>query len=108
MGKPIKIVDLAEKMIRLNGKEPYKDIDIVFTGLREGEKLYEELLADKTKTLPTYNPKIMIATDVTYPYLEVEKFLEEMYLCQNIKNKHEFITILKKMVPEFIVENQEY
>ena len=47
MGKPIKIVDLAEKMIRLNGKEPYKDIDIVFTGLREGEKLYEELLADK-------------------------------------------------------------
>ncbi len=108
MGKPIKIVDLAEKMIRLNGKEPYKDIDIVFTGLREGEKLYEELLADKTKTLPTYNPKIMIATDVTYPYSAVEKFLEEMYLCQNIKNKHEFITILKKMVPEFIVENQEY
>jgi hypothetical protein len=50
----------------------------------------------------------MIATDVTYPYSAVEKFLEEMYLCQNIKVKQEFISILKKMVPEFIDENQEY
>ena len=107
MGKPIKIVDLAEKMIRLNGKEPYKDIDIVFTGLREGEKLYEELLADKAKTVPTYNPKIMIAMDQTYHYTEVENFLKEVYLCQKMNNKQEFITVLKKLVPEFIDETQD-
>lgn len=107
MGKPIKIVDLAEKMIRLNGKEPYKDIDIVFTGLREGEKLYEELLADKTKTVPTYNPKIMIAKDQTFHINVVEKFLKEVYLCQKMDNKQEFITVLKKLVPEFIDEIQE-
>jgi FlaA1/EpsC-like NDP-sugar epimerase len=107
MGKPIKIVDLAEKMIRLNGKEPYKDIDIVFTGLREGEKLYEELLTDKTKTIPTYNPKIMIAIDQTYQYSDVEKFLEDVYLCQKMEDKQEFITILKKLVPEFIDVLQE-
>lgn len=107
MGKPIKIVDLAEKMIRLNGKEPYKDIEIVFTGLREGEKLYEELLADKAKTVPTYNPKIMIAMDQTYHYTEVENFLKEVYLCQKMNNKQEFITVLKKLVPEFIDETQD-
>lgn len=107
MGKPIKIVDLAEKMIRLNGMEPYKDIDIVYTGLREGEKLYEELLADKTKTIPTYNPKIMIALDQTYTSTEVEKFLKEVYLCQKMDNKKEFIAVLKKIVPEFIDDVQE-
>lgn len=107
MGKPIKIVDLAEKMIRLNGKEPYKDIEIVFTGLREGEKLYEELLADKAKTVPTYNPKIMIAMDQTYHYTDVENFLKEVYLCQKMNNKQEFITVLKKLVPEFIDETQD-
>jgi len=107
MGKPIKIVDLAEKMIRLHGKEPYTDIEIVFTGLREGEKLYEELLADKAKTVPTYNPKIMIAIDQTYQYSDVENFLKEVYLCQNMEDKNEFITVLKKLVPEFIIEAQE-
>lgn len=107
MGKPIKIVDLAEKMIRLHGKEPYTDIDIVFTGLREGEKLYEELLADKAKTIPTYNPKIMIATDQTYQYSVVEAFLQEVYLCHNMNDKREFISVLKKLVPEYILEVQE-
>lgn len=107
MGKPIRIVDLAEKMIRLHGKEPYTDIDIVFTGLREGEKLFEELLADKAKTIPTYNPKIMIATDQTYQYSVVEAFLQEVYLCHNMNDKREFISVLKKLVPEYILEEQE-
>ncbi len=107
MGKPIKIVDLAEKMIRLSGKEPHKDIEIVYTGLREGEKLYEELLADKSKTVPTYNPKIMIATDQTYAFSEVEIFLKEMYLCQKMEDKQEFISVLKKLVPEFISNPQQ-
>mgnify|MGYP000143191708 CR=1 FL=1 len=107
MGKPIRIVDLAEKMIRLHGKEPYTDIDIVFTGLREGEKLFEELLADKAKTIPTYNPKIMIATDQTYQYSVVEAFLQEVYLCHNMNDKREFISVLKKLVPEYILAEQE-
>ena len=68
MGKPIKIKELAEKMIRLSGKEPYVDIDIVYTGLRPGEKLYEEVLSKASKTLPTYNPKILIAQDPVYCY----------------------------------------
>jgi FlaA1/EpsC-like NDP-sugar epimerase len=61
MGNPVKIVDLAKNMIRLSGLEPDKDIKIVFTGLRPGEKLYEELLSNKENTLPTFHPKIKIA-----------------------------------------------
>jgi len=61
MGESVRILDLARKMIRLSGLELGKDIQIVFTGLRPGEKLYEELLADQENTLPTYHPKIMIA-----------------------------------------------
>jgi len=66
MGEPVKITRLAEQMIKLSGFEPYKDIQIVYTGLRPGEKLYEELHTDKEETLPTYHPKIQIA--------QVEKF----------------------------------
>jgi FlaA1/EpsC-like NDP-sugar epimerase len=69
--------------------------------------LYEELLADKSKTVPTYNPKIMIATDQTYSFSEVEIFLKEMYLCQKMDNKQEFISVLKKLVPEFITNPQQ-
>ena len=61
MGKSVKIVDLAKKMIRLSGFVPFKDIEIKFTGLRPGEKLYEELLNDLENTLPTHHEKIMIA-----------------------------------------------
>ena len=63
MGKSIRIVDLAEKIILLAGKKPNKDIKITFTGLREGEKLYEEVLTESAKTLPTYHPKIVIAKE---------------------------------------------
>src|SRR5690606_25800596 len=61
MGKSVKIVDLAEKMIKLSGYVPYEDIDIRFTGLRPGEKLYEELLNDLENTLPTHHEKILVA-----------------------------------------------
>lgn len=105
MGKPIFIKDLAEKMIRLSGKEPYKDIDIIFTGLRPGEKLYEEVLAESSKTLPTYHPKILIAQDPVFCFEQVDAFLS------NLKNtsfdsKQELIHVLKELVPEFIDEPQ--
>lgn len=106
MGKPIFIKDLAEKMIRLSGKEPYTDIDIVYTGLRPGEKLYEEVLADSSKTLPTYHPKILIAQDPVYCYEKVQGFL--MKLNNNtFENKAALIEAFTELVPEFIQNPQE-
>lgn len=106
MGKPIFIKDLAEKMIRLSGKEPYTDIDIVYTGLRPGEKLYEEVLADSSKTLPTYHPKILIAQDPVYCYEKVQEFL--MKLNNNtFENKTALIEAFTELVPEFIQNPQE-
>lgn len=103
MGKPIKIKELAEKMIRLSGKEPYVDIDIVYTGLRPGEKLYEEVLSKASKTLPTYNPKILIAQDPVYCYEKVEQFLSNLKNT-SFESKQELIQTLKELVPEFMDE----
>ena len=101
MGKPILIKELAEKMIRLSGKIPYKDIDIVYTGLRPGEKLYEELLADTSKTLPTYHPKILIAQDKAYSNKKVNIFLDKLN-SNTYDTKEDIIKVLMEIVPEFI------
>jgi FlaA1/EpsC-like NDP-sugar epimerase len=106
MGKPIFIKDLAEKMIRLSGKEPYDDIDIVYTGLRPGEKLYEEVLADTSKTLPTYHPKILIAQDPVFCHEKVEEFLFKLNN-NTFENKAELIEAFIELVPEFILTPQE-
>lgn len=106
MGKPIFIKDLAEKMIRLSGKEPYDDIDIIYTGLRQGEKLYEEVLADTSKTLPTYHPKILIAQDPAFCYEKVEEFLFKLN-SNTFENKAELIEAFTELVPEFILTPQE-
>ncbi len=106
MGKPIFIKSLAEKMIRLSGKEPYTDIDIVYTGLRPGEKLYEEVLADTSKTLPTYHPKILIAQDPVFCYEKVEEFLLKLK-SNTFDDKHELIDLFTELVPEFIKTPQE-
>lgn len=101
MGTPVKIVDLANQMIKLSGLTPGKDIEIVFTGLRPGEKLYEELLNDKETLLPTYNTKIKIAQVIKLDYSsiasQVEMILGNLY---NLSKK-ELITYLTKLVPEF-------
>jgi FlaA1/EpsC-like NDP-sugar epimerase len=106
MGKPIFIKDLAEKMIRLSGKEPYTDIDIVYTGLRPGEKLYEEVLADTSKTLPTYHPKILIAQDPVFCYEKVQEFLIKLQ-SSTFDDKHALIEVFTELVPEFIQTPQE-
>jgi FlaA1/EpsC-like NDP-sugar epimerase len=106
MGKPIFIRDLAEKMIRLSGKEPYDDIDIVYTGLRPGEKLYEEVLADSSKTLPTYHPKILIAQDSVYCYERVQEFLLKLN-STTFDDKKALIEVFTELVPEFIQTAQE-
>lgn len=102
MGKPVKITDLAKQMIRLSGFVPFEDIDIVYTGLRPGEKLYEELLADKENTLPTHHQKILIAK-ASYDF-DSEKLILLNNLQNQISNNNvlKSVEVLKKLVPEFI------
>lgn len=108
MGDPVKIVDLAEKMIRLAGFIPYKDIDIKFTGLRPGEKLYEELLADEESTQPTYNKKIMIGSAREYDYGMVQDELGKLLAAVLNYQDEKIVKIMKKLVPEFISTNSTY
>ena len=108
MGEPIKINDLAEKMIRLSGFEPDIDIEIKFTGLRPGEKLYEELLHDKETTQPTHNPKIMIGKVRTYDYEQIEALLNQLIGAAQAFDKIGVVKLIKKLVPEFTSQNSEY
>lgn len=101
MGKSIKILDLAEKMIWLSGLEPRKDIDIVFTGLREGEKLYEELLNMNENTIKTHHQKIMIAKVQQYSYEEINRYIELFYDLVYDKNELKSVALMKELVPEY-------
>jgi len=108
MGKPVKIVDLAKKMIQLSGLEIDKDIKIKFTGLRPGEKLYEELLNDAENSMPTYHPQIMIGKVREYNFDSVSMEIESLI---SLFDKQDNIAIVKKMkeiVPEFISKNSEF
>ncbi len=101
MGKSVKILDLAEKMIWLSGLEPRKDIDIVFTGLREGEKLYEELLNNRENTIRTHHEKIMIAKVSQYSYEEINKYIELFNDLVYDKNELKSVALMKELVPEY-------
>lgn len=101
MGKPIKIYDLAKRMVMLSGKKLGKDIDIVFTGLRHGEKLYEELLNDSENTIPTHHEKILKAQVAEYPYEEVSRNLDLLEDLINDKNELKMVALMKEIVPEF-------
>ncbi|HVE61978.1 MAG TPA: nucleoside-diphosphate sugar epimerase/dehydratase, partial [Chitinophagaceae bacterium] len=108
MGKPVRIASLATQMIKLAGLIPDEDIKIVYTGLRPGEKLYEELLNEKETTLPTHHEKIKIAKVVTYPYEAILYDIEELIL---MGHHEDYIMLVKKMkdvVPEFISKNSEF
>lgn len=109
MGEAVKIYDLAVKMIRLSGKIPGKEIEIVETGLREGEKLYEELLANAENTLPTYNKKVMIAKVSKHPYKFVESAVIDMLdLACSYQNPIEVVRKLKRMIPEYKSNNSKF
>ena len=105
MGKPVKIVDLAKRMIQLSGAT---NVDIKFTGLRDGEKLYEEVLSDKEGNLPTTNPKIMVAQVRKYDYetacenerrlMEVSETFDDMAI----------VKVMKEIVPEYRSRQSKY
>ena len=105
MGEPVKIKDLAIKMIKLSGKEPEKDILLKYTGLRPGEKLYEELLSDDAKNLPTPHHKIMVSMDPYKEYNEIKDLIEQIEAAALSHDKNQIVRILKNMVPEFISNN---
>ncbi len=98
MGKPVKIVDLATRMIKLSGAQ---NIEIAFTGLRDGEKLYEEVLNDKELTLPTNNPKIKIAKVREYDYMDVSKDICNLIDSSATGDCMGIVALMKDIVPEF-------
>jgi len=108
MGKPVKIYDLAKKMIRLAGYVPEKEIKIKVVGLRPGEKLYEELLTDQSKTLPTHHEKIMIAQEVIEKFENINQDVSEvMQLAQNYE-ANLIVAKMKQIVPEYISLNSSF
>lgn len=108
MGTPVKIADLARRMIELAGLIPGKDIDIVYTGLRPGEKLYEELLATKENTLSTSNEKIFRAHVREYNYPDIASAITALSDIALTMNRMETVKLMKKIIPEFRSKNSEY
>ena len=108
MGKPVKIADLAKKMIRLSGYVPERDIKIVYTGLRQGEKLYEELLNNKETVLQTHNSKIMVASVRKYNYDEVAIEIDELIRYSWLGKNFLLVSQMKKIVPEYVSKNSQY
>jgi len=108
MGKPVKIIDLAKKMIKLAGFSPDRDIKIKVVGLRPGEKLYEELLNDTSKTLPTYHEKIMIAQELQLEYEDLHLDIQELIGIASFFDNDDIVAKMKKIVPEFISMNSVY
>lgn len=108
MGEPVKIMDLAIKMIKLAGYTPNKQINIKITGLRPGEKLYEELLNNQSKTLPTHHKKIMISQDKVGDYEQINEAIEEIILSANKLKSLKVVTKLKFLIPEFKSNNSSF
>ena len=108
MGAPVKIKDLAIKMIKLSGFEPEIDIKLKYTGLRPGEKLYEELLSDDTKNLPTPHEKIMVSMDPHMEFEDIECLANKITKAALRRDQIEVVKLLKKMVPEFISNNSVF
>jgi len=105
MGQPVKIADLARKMIKLSGLTVGKDIQLSFTGLRPGEKLYEELLNSEENTIPTHHSRIMVAKVRSYNLDEVIKDLNKLDQLNRGTDHLAIVAQMKKMVPEFISQN---
>jgi FlaA1/EpsC-like NDP-sugar epimerase len=108
MGQPVQIYDLAEKMILLSGLIPHKDIKIEISGLRPGEKLYEELLASAEDTLPSFHNKILIGKIRRYDYEEQNQKITDLLSNITKETDEALVARLKNIVPEFISNNSVY
>jgi FlaA1/EpsC-like NDP-sugar epimerase len=108
MGDSVKIVDLARKMILLSGLKEGKDINIVFTGLRPGEKLFEELLADSENALPTHHSQILIGKVREYNYEDIKHIINELIVSFNTQNNEVIVQRMKELVPEFKSNNSVF
>ena len=108
MGESVKIADLAKRMIELAGYEPDKEIKIEYTGLRPGEKLYEEVLSNKENTLPTTHDRIRIAKVREYDYREACGVAEELESLSRSVCIPDMIRLMKRTVPEFKSKNSKY
>ena len=108
MGKPVRIVDLAKRMIQLSGLEAGKDIQIVYTGMRPGEKLYEELLNLHENTLPTHHPLIMIAKVREHEPEQVRADIDDLVKLTMNPDDMEVVRKMKEIVPEYISQNSVY
>ncbi len=107
MGAPVKILDLAKKMIQLSGLRPYTDIDIKITGLRPGEKRYEEVLANSENTIPTYHPQILIAK--TRPIdSDQNQSIQQLLATAAAQENDASVRIMKELVPEYISNNSSF
>ena len=104
MGAPVKILDLAKKMIQLSGLRPYTDIDIKITGLRPGEKRYEEVLANAENTIPTYHPQILIAKTRAVEADQNER-IQQLLATASVQENEASVSIMKQLVPEYISNN---
>jgi FlaA1/EpsC-like NDP-sugar epimerase len=108
MGKPVKIYDLARKMIKLAGFIPDVDIKIDVVGLRPGEKLYEELLNDSAKTIPTHHEKIMIAQEMEEEFEDLHQDIIELITGSDVFDNEAIVSQMKKIVPEFKSMNSTF
>ena len=108
MGQPVKILDLANKMIRLSGLIPEKDIKIIETGLRPGEKLFEELLSNKENTIPTYHPKILTAKVEPLSANHIKTQIEELKNILRLGDNFDIVKKMKDIVPEFVSNNSPF
>lgn len=108
MGEPVKIYEIAKRMIQLSGLNYPNDINIKITGLRPGEKLYEELLANGENTKSTYHEKIMIANVVDLDCKNVKTYIEQLCQDNNGNNNHDIVWLMKQIVPEFVSNNSIY
>tara|TARA_B100001287_G_scaffold150032_1_gene126297 strand:- start:6618 stop:8501 length:1884 start_codon:yes stop_codon:yes gene_type:complete len=108
MGKSIKIIDLAKKMIQLAGLEIEKDIVIKITGLRPGEKMYEELLSNEENTIPTHHPKIMIGKVNSRDHENIKKLTTRLISFVENQENEEIVKQMKMIVPEFVSNNSEF
>lgn len=108
MGEAVKILDLAVNMIKLAGLSPYQDIPIVFTGLRPGEKLYEELLNKEEETMPTHHEKIKVARVKLYTLCDVEQNLAKLWEAKCSGNELQMVSLIKKIIPEYRSNNSVF